>query len=343
MKKRLSHIVLRFKRGQLKILFISFMLMHQQIKMLLVLMDKAATEELLSERGYPTPPNALITKSNIDDAVRFFEAQDRCVVVKPASGTAGGRGVTTHITKVETLRDALRKAARYADTILVEKHIIGGSYRLLYVGGHYIDAVRRDPATVTGDGRSSIKQLIKKENQRRLRGKPISALLAIRINQDCTSTLSRQGLTTSSVPAAGEEVQIKTAINDNSAAQNHNVRDDVHPDVIAMGERIMADLGIPLGGIDIQTSDITRPLSQTGGAVIEINSPPGIHHHYLLADRQKVTPVAEHILEHIFTTGEGALRGQTRPARTENSGAAPKHAGSDRDEQKTIKVNANAS
>src|SRR5688572_32104639 len=54
--------------------------------------------------------------------------------------------------------------------------IAGASYRLLYLEGRLIDAVRRDPPTVTGDGYSTIRRLIAHENRRRLERRPFTAL-----------------------------------------------------------------------------------------------------------------------------------------------------------------------
>lgn len=279
-----------------------------------ILMDKEMTQDLLLELGYPTPRNLTFSLSEIDAVLPFFEACNKRVVIKPASGTAGGRGVTTNIQDIETLRHAVRSASRYASKILIEQHITGASYRLIYIGGKFADAVRRDPATVTGDGKSTIRQLIKAENKRRLNERPISALLPLLVDNDCKVKLASSGLSLKSCLPAGQVIEVKQSINDNSAAQNHNVRYEVHPETIAIGEEIMRDLGITLGGIDVQCEDISKPLSETGGAVLEINSPPGIHHHYLIANPDHGVPIAEQLLEFMFSNHLGTFKQQT-PAR----------------------------
>jgi len=271
-----------------------------------ILIDKLMTQELLQRRHYPIPKNIFFKVNDLRPAQRFLD-QHRTVVVKPAGGTAGGCGVTTDIRDMSTLERAAKFAARYAPQLILEEHVTGDSYRLLYVGGKFIDAVRRTSPLLTGDGHHTIRQLISMENGRRLTQKPISSLIALKIDEDCRLTLKKNGYSVQSVPDKGAEIMIKQSVNENNAAQNFNAYEKVHPATIAMGESIMRDFNLELGGIDIQCSDISIPLEQSGGRILEINSPPGIHHHYLIDRPNSGQPVAEHILEYMFKSRTGTI------------------------------------
>jgi hypothetical protein len=59
-------------------------------------------------------------------------------------------------------------------------------------------------------------------------------------------------------------------------------------------------VGLRLAGVDVVTTDIGRPLVETGGVVTEVNGGPGLHHHYLVADRADATPVAVPVLEKLL-------------------------------------------
>ena len=271
-----------------------------------ILLDKEMTQDLLKKLGCPIPQNATFNMAELATAEAFLE-RHKTVVVKPASDAAGGGGVTTNISDIEALKQAAKTATHHSSKLLIEEFVEGCSYRLLYVGGKFIDAVLRGSPTVTGDGNKTIRQLIKAENTRRLTEKPISSLQSLQVDGECRSTLKNQGLSLNAIPAAGDVVVVKKAVNASSAGQNHNVIDQVHPETIELGASIMRNLDITLGGIDIQTTDISRPLDETGGRILEINSPPGIHHHYFLADPERGQPIAEMLLEYMFTNSTGVI------------------------------------
>jgi cyanophycin synthetase len=56
-------------------------------------------------------------------------------------------------------------------------------------------------------------------------------------------------------------------------------------------------LGVRLAGVDVLSRDISQPLRATGGVVLEVNSTPGLFHHYNVAEPESASPVAETVLE----------------------------------------------
>src|SRR5262249_22065905 len=154
---------------------------------------------LLRQKSCPIPNHCRFSLGNLAEAERFLARTGAPIVVKPNSGTGGGNGVTTGITSISALRKAARLASGFDSTLLAEEQLKGHSYRLLYLDGMLIDAVRRDPPVLTGDGRSTIRQLIRSENARRLRAAPVTALSPLRIDQDCLNRLDSIGLTPTSI------------------------------------------------------------------------------------------------------------------------------------------------
>jgi len=280
-----------------------------------VMGNKALVYDFLAEKGYPAPRHRRYTMKCVDLAEQFLTAEIQGpVVVKPASGTGGGRGVTTGIVDTAALRRASRLAARFDTELLVEEQIEGQSYRLLYLDGMFIDAVRRDPPTVTGTGRHTITQLVAQENQRRLTRPVARALSALRIDQDCRNKLREMGLKPSSRLDDGRTIELKRAVNENCSRGNHNVKDRVHPGTIATGAQLVADLGVQFAGLDVLCRNIAAPLGPDNGLISEINTTPGIHHHYLVSDRLKCVPVAELVLSHMFETRQGVMNMAHGPA-----------------------------
>jgi len=270
--------------------------------------NKALTYALMAEKEYSTPDHEIFTMRSLQAAEALLDRhKGKEVVVKPISGTGGGRGVTTGIRDLRSLRKAARMAAQFDSDLMIEEQVEGDSFRLLYLNGQFIDAIRRDRPEITGDGRRSIRKLVALENQRRLTERPIAALSPLKIDRDCLNWLEQQGLTTRSVLAEGRSIQIKRAVNENRAAQNHSVMGQVHPETIALGGRLAKDFGVEFAGLDVICKDISAPLTSANGWMNEVNTTPGIHHHYLIAEPDASIRVAELVLDYIFRTGRGAM------------------------------------
>jgi cyanophycin synthetase len=218
-------------------------------------------------------------------ALSLIGTTGRPIVVKPVSGTGGGNGVTTGITSRGDLIRAAWLASRFDTRLVAEEQVEGHSYRLLFLDGELLDAVRRDPPRLIGDGKRTIRALVNAENHRRLTQRPFTALSPLRLDQDALNYLRAQGLTPQSCPEAGETVIIKRAVNQNGAADNHAVTHLVHPLTAAVCARLVTNLGVRLAGIDILARDISRPLLRENGVIGEINTTPGLHHHSLAAER----------------------------------------------------------
>jgi len=265
-----------------------------------MLADKANTHAVFRRHGLAVPGHLLFRMQDISEAEAFLNGQTGAVVVKPADGTGAGRGVTTGLRSVEDLRAAASYAAKYNPHLLVEQQIAGQSHRLLFLDGEFLDAVRRDPPTLVADGVSTIRTLVRRENRNRLHTSPVTALSPLVIDQDARNTLAAAGFTPHFRPEFGKSFTVKLASNENAAAQNHSVRGEVHPETIRHCRELVQDLGLRFCGIDVMTTDISQPLQKTGGAYLEINTPPGIHHHYLVSEPEQAVPIAKILFDSIF-------------------------------------------
>lgn len=269
--------------------------------------NKALTYELMAEQGLPVPRHVRMSVTNLEPARVLLRTSGRPLVVKPNSGTGGGRGVTTGITGTGQLRRAALWAARFDTDLIAEEQVEGASFRLLFLDGHLIDAVRRDAPRVTGDGRSTIASLVRAENRRRREGRPFTALSPLRMDRDAANYLAAQQLAFHDVPEAGETVILKRAANENAASENVVVTGQVHAATAAACARLSLSLGVRLAGVDIIARDIAKPLGAGNGIIGEINTTPGLHHHHLISAPRTGLSVAARILEHMFETGTGLV------------------------------------
>lgn len=259
--------------------------------------DKDLTKTLLASCGVPVPEG-----QEVGSAEAAWEAAEDIglpVVVKPSDGNHG-RGVFIELTTREEVEAAYKVAVEEGSSVLVERSIPGAEHRLLVVGGKMVAANRGDQVKVTGDGASTVLQLIETQvNSDPRRGATEDhPLNVIRIDSAARMELNRQGLTPEAVPPAGTEVLIQR--NGNHA---FDVTDEVHPETAALAALAARIVGLDIAGIDLVVEDISRPLAAQGGAIVEVNAGPSLLMH-LKPAAGKPRPVGRAIVDHLFPAGE---------------------------------------
>ncbi|MGC4404585.1 cyanophycin synthetase [Methyloversatilis sp. MC4-4] len=281
--------------------------------------DKDLTKRLLAGCGVPVPEGREV--SDADDAWAAAEDIGVPVVVKPANANHG-RGVSAELTTREEVATAYELARRYSKYVLVERFIPGNEHRLLVVGKQMVAAVAGETVWITGDGRSTVRQLLDSQiNIDPRRGPeqefPLDLLIPER-DAKLRFELERQGYSADAVPADGARVLVQR--NGNIA---YDVTDQVHPDtarLVALAARVV---GLDIAGIDLVVEDIRRPLREQGGAIVEVNAGPGLLMHLKPAIGAP-RPVGRAIVDHLFATaddgripviGVSGTRGKTTVAR----------------------------
>ena len=261
--------------------------------------DKDLTKRLLAGCGVPVPEGREV--SDAEDAWAAAEDIGVPVVVKPANANHG-RGVSAELTTREEVMTAYELARRYSKYVLVERFIRGNEHRLLVVGKQMVAAVAGETVWITGDGRSTVRQLLDSQiNIDPRRGPeqefPLDLLIPER-DAKLRFELDRQGYTAEAVPAEGVKVLVQR--NGNIA---FDVTDQVHPDtarLVALAARVV---GLDIAGIDLVVEDIRRPLREQGGAIVEVNAGPGLLMHLKPAEGQP-RPVGRAIVDHLFATAD---------------------------------------
>lgn len=241
--------------------------------------NKYLTTKLLMNHHVPVPENSIVESEA--EALAYFRVLGGSVVAKPLSGSHG-RGVTVDITHEAGLKRAFQLARIYGDKVLIERYITGRQYRFCMVNHKLAAAAERIPAYVIGDGQHTVEQLVALANRNPLRGdgheKPLTKMV---IDEATLAVLAKQALTPRIVPEVKRVVQIKETANISTGGTAVDVTALVHPDNILLAERISQIIGLDIAGLDIIAADITKPLTEENGAVIEVNAAPGIrmHHH----------------------------------------------------------------
>lgn len=259
--------------------------------------DKDLTKQLLSSCGIPVPEGRLVASA--EDAWEAAGEIGVPVVVKPYDGNHG-RGVFTNLMTREAVEAAWAVAREEGSGVIVERFVPGLEHRLLVVGGRLVAAARGEAAWVTGDGRSSISELIETQlNTDPRRGTTEDhPLNPVRLDSAARLELAQQGFDADSVPADGVPVLIQR--NGNVA---FDVTDLVHPKVAARVALAARVVGLDIAGVDVVAEDISRPLEEQRGAIVEVNAGPGLLMHLKPAEGQP-RPVGQAIVDNLFPEGD---------------------------------------
>jgi len=267
----------------------------------MIAQDKELTRTLLKAVGVPVPEGRPVTDG--DDAWAAACDIGVPVVVKPRDGNQG-RGVATNLTTRGQIVAAYQAALAESKQVVVEKFAPGHDYRLLVVGGKVVAAARREPAHVVGDGVRTIRELVELVNLDPRRGENHATVLSkIKLDPVSLSVLADQGYTSDSVPPAGTAVLVRRNGNLSTGGTAIDVTERVHPQVAARAVEAANVIGLDIAGVDVVATDISVPLEEQSGVVVETNAAPGLRMH-LQPSVGISRPVGGAIISTLFPDGD---------------------------------------
>lgn len=259
--------------------------------------NKELTREVLKGIGIPVALGECA--ENVNDALKICEEIGFPVAIKPLDGSQG-RGVTVGIEDEKTAILAFNIASRINKRVLVEKYIQGKDYRILVVNKKVVAVSLRIPPYVAGDGVRSIGELVSLENMNPLRGynheKPLTK---ISIDDVCMNCLKLTGKDVDYIPKDGERVKLRFNANLSTGGTARDCTDIIHPDNVEMAIKAAEAVGLDIAGVDICTKDISKPIAQNGGVILEVNAAPGIRMH-MYPNKGKSRNAATHVLDYLF-------------------------------------------
>lgn len=239
--------------------------------------NKELTKKMLEDAAIPVPSGDLVLDE--EGLQRVIKKIGYPLVLKPLDGNHG-KGASINVKDYETALVGLEHAQKYSRKVIVEKYITGYDFRVLVIDHRMVAAARRVPAHVMGDGELNLQQLIDKENEDPRRGYGHENVLTeIEVDKDTNELLAKLNYTLETVPQKGEIVYLKSTANLSTGGTSIDVTDMIHPENIQMAERISRIIGLDVCGIDIMAENLTQPLKESGGAILEVNAAPGFRMH----------------------------------------------------------------
>lgn len=138
-----------------------------------IVKDKSYAAFFLANLGYPVAEGLTFFNREfckrapysrtIDDGFAYAQQLGFPVIAKPNSGSKG-----TLVTKVHTKKEyyqAARAILRAEPVLLVQKYYRRNDFRIVVLDDQVISAYQRLPLTVTGDGKSTIQELLQKKQR----------------------------------------------------------------------------------------------------------------------------------------------------------------------------------
>ena len=242
--------------------------------------DKEGTKTILESAGVPVPQGTVI--EYLDELERAIEdIGGYPIVMKPLDGNHG-RGITINInswSEAEAAYDLASKASK-SRSLVVERFYQGNDHRVLVINGEVVAVAERVPARVIGDGISSIEELIEITNKDPKRGNGHDNVLTkITVDRTSQAVLSKQGYELDSILPKGEIAYLRATANLSTGGIAIDRTDEIHPENRWLAQRVAKIIGLDIAGIDIVTSDISKPIRDTNGVIVEVNAAPGFRMH----------------------------------------------------------------
>ena len=265
--------------------------------------NKDETKRLLSDAAIPVAKG--VTASSLNDVHDAIKKVGFPLVFKPLDGNHG-KGATINVKNEAEAIAAFHYAKEYSRRIIVESFISGHDFRVLVIDHKMVAAALRVPAHVKGDAEHTIQQLIDIENEDPRRGYGHENVLTeITVDRDTLDLLEKKGYTLATVVPKGKIVCLKSTANLSTGGTSIDVTDQIHPQNVFNCERISRIVGLDICGIDIMAQNLTEPLTENGGVILEVNAAPGFRMH-LAPSEGLPRNVAAPVIDMLYPLGKSA-------------------------------------
>ncbi len=266
--------------------------------------NKLLTKKIFYETGFPVPRGEIVTSK--EEAVQSAEKLSYPVIIKPVDGHHG-EGVLGDIISKEEAEEAFEIAKDYSNKLLLEEHIPGDDFRFLIIDNEVKAVAKRIPAHVTGDGRSTIEELVEKENEDPKRGEGHQSVLTnLRLGKEEIRFLRTRGFIPESVPDKGEKIFLRVGGNLSTGGISEDYTERIHPELEKIIERASKVIGMDLAGIDIVAEDVTSHPDDMRWGIIEVNASPGLRMHTNPALGTPIN-VGVDIIDHLYPHKDGRI------------------------------------
>ncbi|PZF79956.1 N-acetylglutaminylglutamine synthetase [Jiangella anatolica] len=231
--------------------------------------DKQHTRRIFQRAGLSVPRGVAASSAEADAA---FLKQVGEAVVKPVRGEQG-RGITVGVTSEPELADAVTLARTYCPDVLIEECVDGEDLRIVVIGHEVVAAAVRRPATVYGDGRHTVAELIDAHSRRR--SASTGGESSVPMDDTTVATVRAAGYELDDVLPDGDALRVRRTANLHTGGTIHDVTASLHPALAAAAVAASKAIDIPVTGLDL----IVPSPEAEEYVLIEANERPGLANH----------------------------------------------------------------
>ncbi|HKJ78675.1 MAG TPA: hypothetical protein VKA10_04025 [Prolixibacteraceae bacterium] len=236
--------------------------------------DKWMTRQILQRKNISHAKGILLERRYQPE---HLDTVGLPAVVKPVN-TDHGIGVSTNIQTRQELISAIDYAFQFSEKVIVEEFFPGEEYRFLVIDFQVRAIACREPANVTGNGTSTIRQLIDKKNEGR--GNDYThPLLKIIIDEEVSRHLNAESITIETILKKGEKVYLRKNSNLSTGGDSIDVTDDIPAFYKDVAIKAAQSAGLKIAGIDIIIKDPEVDPSSENYSVVELNAPAMLSMH----------------------------------------------------------------
>jgi cyanophycin synthetase len=263
--------------------------------------NKEQTKKMLENASIPVASGSIcVDEESLADVINKIGYP---IVLKPLGGNHG-KGASINVTNWEDAVSGLAFAQTYGQRVIVEKFITGFDFRVLVIDNKLVAAAKRVPAHIIGNGVDTIQQLIATTNLDPRRGYGHENVLTqIDVDRDTEDLLEKLNYTLETIPKHGETVFLKSTANLSTGGTSVDVTEMMHPENIFIAERISRVIGLDVCGVDIMAENLTQPLKENGGVILEVNAAPGFRMH-LAPSEGLPRNVAAPVIDMLYPAGK---------------------------------------
>lgn len=233
--------------------------------------DKFTSKQIMKEHKLNVPDAILLNKSmNQQDREELLKQfYNHSLVVKPRN-TNYGTGITVFAkgaSKTQII-NAVDYAFKFDENVLIEQYVKGMEYRFLVVDGKCLSVAHRRAASVVGNGKNTIRELIELKNMEPwhfLTGTPV------KMDEPVVEYLKVQGYDYGTILPAGKRVFLRTNSNCSTGGESVDMTEIIPSYFKKIAEKASRAFDAKICGVDI----IIENLEEENYSIIEINDNPG--------------------------------------------------------------------
>ncbi|MCR5186825.1 MAG: ATP-grasp domain-containing protein [Clostridia bacterium] len=233
--------------------------------------DKYVAKKIMKEAGLNVPEAIILYRSmdesDIEERIKPY--LNKKIVVKPRN-TNFGTGITVFNEKAskEQVMTAIKYAFEFDENILIEQYVKGMEYRFIVINGKCISIVHRRAASVVGDGKSTIKELMREKSKEPWH---VQVGSPMKFDPPVEEYLKLQNLTYDSVIPKGKRIFVRKNSNCSSGGEAVDYTNVIPAKFKRIAEKAAKAFNGKICGVDIIIDD----MKSDDYSIIEINDNPG--------------------------------------------------------------------